>query len=70
MEIDFVFFGDAAGLCEWLDGANLVVGMHDCDEDCFGAYGLAEGFGIDSAFVIDWQIRDADSLLFCGLASV
>jgi hypothetical protein len=33
MDENAVLAGDAADLCDWLDGANLVVGMHDAYEN-------------------------------------
>ena len=70
MEVDFVFLADAADFCEWLDRAELVVGLHDGDERGLGADGSADGVGIYEAFSIDGQISDFDTLLFKSLAGV
>ena len=42
VEIDVGFGGDAADFFERLDGAELVVGVHDGDENGFGADGVAQ----------------------------
>ena len=70
VEINFVFLGDAADFFERLNCAQLVVGLHDGDENGFGANSLADGPGIDLAFLIDWQVSDVCPLLFQGLAGV
>src|SRR2546423_670700 len=44
-------FGDG------LDGSNLVVGEHDCDEHRFGAEGRANVLDAHDAFVVDGQAR-------------
>ena len=70
VEINFVFFGDAADFFERLDGPQLVVGVHHGEKDGFGADRSSDSFGIDAAFAIDAQIGDADPLFFGGLARV
>ena len=47
VEVDVGFGGDAADFRERLDGAEFVVGVHDCDEDGFGAEGVAKVVDVD-----------------------
>jgi hypothetical protein len=53
--------GDGGKGFEVLDGANLIVGMHDGDEDGFGAEGLAEGIRRDDAAGVGGQVGDVNA---------
>ena len=57
---DVVLRGDLADLFERLDGAEFVVGVHDGDERGLRADGIADGFGIDQAVLIDGEVGDFD----------
>ena len=54
-----VLAGDARALFDRLDRANLVVGVHDADEDRARRDGLSEVVGIDAAAAVHGQIRCA-----------
>ena len=70
MEIHVGLFGDAANFFEWLKCAELVVGVHNGDENGFGAKRISEFIQINLAFAIHQEIGDGDALLFDCLASV
>jgi len=70
MEVDVGFFSDAADFFERLNGANLVVGVHDGDEHCFRANGAAQILEVNQPFAIRRQIGDTRALLFESLAGV
>src|SRR5882762_9815058 len=70
VEIDVGLCGDAADFFEWLDGAELVVGVHDSDKNGFGPDGAAQLLEVNLSFVIGRQIGDAHAFFFESLAGV
>ena len=52
------FAGDLAYLGDGLDGAHLVVGVHDRHQDGVGPDRLAHVFGIDEPAAVHWDTRD------------
>ena len=55
MEKDAMLAGDARALLNRLDGAHLVVGVHDADEDRARRDPPAQVIGIDAPESIHWQ---------------
>ena len=70
MEVDVGVLGDAADFFERLDGAELVVGVHDGDERGFVTNGTAQIFEVDQAILVDVKISYVYALLFESLAGV
>ncbi len=58
MEEDAMIAGDLRRLHDRLDGADLVVGVHEADEDRIAPNRLAHFVGIDEAEAIDRHERD------------
>ena len=58
MEEDPMLAGDPRRLRDRLDGANLVVGVHEADEDRIASNRLADIVGVDEAKAIDRHERD------------
>ena len=54
---------DARDLGDRLDRADLVVGVHDADEDGAIVERVAERVEVDEAFAVDGQVGDAEALL-------
>src|SRR5437879_7694851 len=69
VEVDVGFFGDAADLLERLNGAKLVVGVHDGDENGFRANGAAQLAEVNQPLAIRRKIGNARALLLEYLAS-
>src|SRR2546430_1096606 len=70
MEINVGILGNAADFFDRLDGAQLVVGVHDGDERGFLANRAAQVFKVDQAVLVHVKIGDVHALLFERLASV
>src|SRR5260370_14934719 len=70
VEVDVGFLGDAADFFERLDGAELVVGVHDGDQNGFRPDGAAQILEINLSFAISRQIGDASACFFECLAGV
>src|SRR6266853_660731 len=70
VEINVGFLGDAADFLEWLDGAELVVGVHDGDENGFGPDGSAKVAEINLTVGASCKVSEANAALFERLASV
>ena len=70
VEINVCFLREAADFFERLDGAELVVGVHDGDENGFGPDGSAQILHIYLSFAIGRQIGDGHALFFEGLAGI
>ena len=64
------FGGDAPDFCEGLNGAELVVRVHDGDQHRVGPNGPAKFVQIDQAINRDGKIGDGDALFFESLAGV
>ena len=65
-----MLFADGANLRDGLDGANLVVGVHDGHQACLLGDGLLQLLGPDDAVLVDVQVGDGKALLLQGLAGV
>jgi hypothetical protein len=61
MEDDAVAAGDGTDLGEWLDGADLVVGVHDRDQDGPCGEGLLDLGGVNAADAVDGQVGDREA---------
>src|SRR5713226_10659250 len=70
VEVDVGFGSDAADFFERLDGTELIVGVHDGDENCFRPDGAAQLLEVDQSLAIVRQIGDANAFFFESLASV
>src|SRR2546427_1667008 len=70
VEVNVRILGDAADLFERLDCAELVVGVHDGDENRFGPDGAAKVSEINLAIGIRCKVSEANAALFERLASV
>ena len=57
------FPGDRPDLRDWLDGADLVVGGHNGDEDRIRAEGRLHGGGVHPSLAVHRQIGDLKALL-------
>src|SRR2546427_3505598 len=68
VEVNVRILGDAADLFEWLDGAKLVVGVHDGDENRFGPDGAAKVSEINLTIGIRGTVSEANAALFERLA--
>src|SRR5204863_2623295 len=64
MEVDVGFFSDAADFFERLDGAKLVIGVHDGDENCFRTNAAAQLAEVNQLFAIRRQWGKARVSLF------
>src|SRR6266849_3663012 len=56
MKEDTMFAGDVRALLDRLDGAHLIVGVHDADEDRARRDGSAQVIGIDAPASIHGQV--------------
>src|SRR5262245_26180741 len=65
-----IFLGDFADFRDRIDYANLVVGVHDGDQDRFWRNGLADIFRINAAILANGQVGDLVAVLFQALAGV
>ena len=63
MQVDVLLRSQPADLLQRLDGSDLVVGMHDGDENGVGANGRLQGGEIDQALAGHGQIGDLKALL-------
>ena len=61
---DALAMGDFGDLRDGLDSADLVVGVHDGDEDGFGGDGLLDLPGVNHTVLIDRQVCGATALPF------
>ena len=57
MKQDFPLPTESTDFVDWLKAANLVIGMHDGDEDCLIGDSGSDIVGIDSSMRIDWYVR-------------
>ena len=48
--------GDACAILDRLNGADLVVGVHDADKNRAGREGTAKILGVDAPGSVDWKI--------------
>jgi len=55
--------GDATDLRNWLDGAYLVVGIHDGDQRGVGPDGASDGIWVHSARTVHRHICDAKAVV-------
>src|SRR6267378_1614304 len=69
-EDDAVFLGNLADFRHGIDDANLVVGIHDGDENCFRRDGFTHVFRVDAAIALYRQVGDFVAVLFEALAGV
>jgi len=58
------FVRDGGNFGDGLDGAGLVVGVHDGDQAGIGCDGLTDGVGIDHALRVHRDARDVDAAAF------
>ena len=65
MEEDATRAAERADRGDWLDGADLVVGRHDGDEEGVGPQGLLDLLGPNAALCIDIEVRHLDALRQC-----
>src|ERR1700675_3542366 len=65
-----VFLGDLADLCDRVDYANFVVGVHDGDENGFGRNRFAHVFRINAAVFVHRQISYFVAVFLKALAGV
>ena len=56
VEQNLFFFSDCADLSNWVDRADLVVGVHDRDEDRLVGDSVAHGVGIDHPVAVHRQV--------------
>src|SRR6266403_2402690 len=70
VEIDVPLLGDASYLIEGLDGAELVVGVHDGDQHSFRPYSSLQFVEIDLGFTICREESNAHRVLFQCLTRV
>src|SRR6266403_3078990 len=69
-ENNAVFLGDLADFRHRIDDANLIVGIHDGDKNCFRRNGFTHVFRIDAAIALNRQIGDFVAVLFEALTGV
>ena len=70
VKADVSCLGDAADFFERLDGAELVVGVHDGDKNSFLPDGAAQLLQFHLPFAIGRQIGDTNAFFFESLAGV
>src|SRR5260370_42085313 len=70
MERDFPGAADAANLCNWLNSAYLVVGIHDRDEDGLIGKRPTDIIGIEAAIAINKHISSFEAKTLQVLAGV
>ena len=70
MEIDVSLFSDAANLFERLDGAELIVGVHDGDQHSLPSYSLPQFVEINLTFTICREESNAHTALLQSLTRV
>ena len=70
VEEDVALVAEFADLADGLDDADLVVGVHDADEDGVVVHGALEVFDVDQAVSLHGQIGDAVAVLLEALAGV
>ena len=61
---DAAAVGDFGDLRDGLNAADLVIGVHDGDEDGFGSDGLLDLPGVNHAVLVDRQVGGATALAF------
>ena len=64
VEEDACFAADRADLTDWLDGADLVVRVHDRDQAGLGRDRFPDLLGRDQAVLVDVQIGHGEALFF------
>src|SRR6266853_2909655 len=69
-EDNAVFLGNLADFRHGIDDANLVVGIHDGDKNCFRRNGFTHVFRVDAAIALHRQICDFIAVLFEALTGV
>src|SRR6267378_2940541 len=69
-EDNAVFLGDLADFRHRIDDANLVVGIHDGDQNRFRRNRFTHVFRVDAAIALNRQIGDFVAVLFQALTGV
>src|SRR2546422_1419029 len=70
VEKDSLFLGDLADLCDRIDYPDLVIGVHDRDQDGLRGDGAAQVVQVDAAVLLHRQIGDLEAVLLQALAGV